>query len=150
MTSDQGPRRGYHAPRRAEAAQRTRRQIRSAAAELFLTRGYAATSMRAIAESAGVAEKTVYLHVSTKRALLQEVVETAITGGEADPTAYRDWFRGILAASRPAEKLTLLADGTADLHARTGLLFGVVRGAAAADPEVAELWASGSGVIAPR
>src|SRR3954454_8695963 len=85
--------REYRSPRRLAAARQTRARICAAARELFLANGYAATSMRAIAAAAGVAEKTVYLQFATKSAVLKEMVETAIVGDdEAIPAADRSWF----------------------------------------------------------
>ena len=52
--------RRYDATRRREGAARTRAAILGAARELFAERGYAATSMTAIADRAGVALDTVY------------------------------------------------------------------------------------------
>lgn len=137
-------RRSYHSPQRTAAALDTRRRIRAAAAELFLAKGYSATSIRAVAQEAGVAEKTIYLQFVTKGALLKEVVETAIVGDdEALPAAERPWFLDILTASDPSEKLRLLARATTALHERSGALFAMARGAAAVDPEVEGMWAGG-------
>lgn len=82
------PRRRYDSPRRTGGALQTRRRIRSAASELFLRDGYARASMRAIAASAGVAEKTVYLAFATKASILNEIIRVAIRGdaGPAGPT----------------------------------------------------------------
>ena len=138
------PRRGYSSPARTAAARRTRVRIRSAATELFLAGGYAATSMRSIARAAGVAEKTVYLQFETKSALLKEVVETAIVGDdEAVAAADRQWFHDVVAERDLSHKLALLADATTALHERSGAVFAVARGAAANDPDVAVLWAFG-------
>jgi tetracycline repressor-like protein len=80
-----------HSPRRQEAAAETRRRIRQAARQLFVANGYAATSIRAVAERAGVAEKTVYLAFPTKTDLLKEV---AIVGDDQPiPVAERDWWQ---------------------------------------------------------
>jgi AcrR family transcriptional regulator len=142
--SDTPPPRPYDAPKRQAAARETRRRIRSAATDLFLAQGYAATSMRAVALAAGVAEKTVYLQYASKTALLKEVVETAIVGDDDDvPVAARGWFTEALAEPDPGTKLQLIVDGTTALHERTGPMFSVARGAAAVDPDVAQLWAAG-------
>ena len=127
-TTSQGqPQRAYHSPRRLAAARETRARIRAAAARLFLADGYAATSIRAIATSAGVAEKTVYLQFATKTALLKEVVETAIVGDDHSvAAAERQWFRDIIEAPDPDQKIRLLVDATAALHERTGALFAMV------------------------
>ncbi|MFI5074060.1 MAG: TetR/AcrR family transcriptional regulator [Actinomycetales bacterium] len=133
--------RAYDAPKRQAAARETRRRIRSAATDLFLAQGYAATSMRAVALAAGVAEKTVYLQYAAKTALLKEVVETAIVGDDDEvPVAARGWFTDALGEPDPQAKLRLIVDGTTTLHERTGPMFSVARGAAAVDPDVAQLW----------
>jgi len=72
-------RRAYRAPARQAGALATRRRIRQAAHRLFLEHGYAATSMKAVARQARVAEKTVYLQFATNTALLKEVVEASGT-----------------------------------------------------------------------
>lgn len=138
------PRRRYHSPQRAAAARQTRARIRAAAQELFLADGYAATSMRAVALAAGVAEKTVYLQFTGKSALLKEVVETAIVGDdEKVAAASRDWFLRAAKESDLDRKLDQLVYSTAELHERSGPVFAVARGAAAVDPEVAQLWSAG-------
>jgi AcrR family transcriptional regulator len=141
---DGEPSRTYHAPRRLAAARETRDRIRRAATELFLADGYSPTAVRSIARAAGVSEKTVYLQFATKLALLKEVVETALVGDtEAVAAADRQWFRDIVDTTDPERKLTLLADATAALHERTGVVFAMARGAAEADPDAADLWAAG-------
>ncbi len=142
--ADQALRRPYRSPRRVASAEQTRKRIRTAAKRLFLADGYAATSVRAVAVAAGVAEKTVYLQFATKSALLRDVVETAIVGDvEQVPAAGRDWFLAIEAEDDLETKLSRLAESTAALHERSGALFAVARGAAAGDPEVAALWEMG-------
>ena len=137
-------RRPYRSPARDAAALMTRKRVTTGAAELFLSRGYAATSMRAIAQHAHVAEKTVYLQFETKSELLKVVVEQAIVGDDqAVPVAERGWFQHVLTEADPHEKLRLLAAGTAELHRRTGRYFAVARGAAEVDTDAAALWAMG-------
>jgi len=66
--------RPYHAPRRQEQAQRTYRAILDAAGELSVRRGYAPTTMNAVAEAAGVALDTVYAAVGPKPVLFRLLV----------------------------------------------------------------------------
>src|SRR5581483_9781674 len=61
--------------RRLTAEQR-RQQLFSVALELFARRGYRATTMDDIAESAGVTKPLVYQHFSSKRALYLELVNS--------------------------------------------------------------------------
>jgi AcrR family transcriptional regulator len=55
---------------RARQAQRTQEEILSAARHLFAERGYARTSVRDIAQAAGVSAQTVYDSIGTKQALV--------------------------------------------------------------------------------
>jgi AcrR family transcriptional regulator len=73
--------------RRLTAEQR-RQQLFAVALELFARRGYRATTMDDIAEAAGVTKPLVYQHLSSKRALYLELVDSiaqellvAIRGG---------------------------------------------------------------------
>ena len=58
--SSGAPTRTYRSNVRAAQGIWTRRRIRAAAEELFLTNGYVATSMDAIAKAAGVSRQTVF------------------------------------------------------------------------------------------
>ncbi len=53
-------------------------EIRDAALELFVERGFAATRMDDVAARAGVSKGTVYLYFETKEALLRSVVEDLV------------------------------------------------------------------------
>src|SRR3954454_13016685 len=55
---------------RARRAQLTREEILSAARRLFAERGYTRTSVRDIAEAAGVSAQTVYDSIGAKQALV--------------------------------------------------------------------------------
>ena len=54
--------------------ERTRQSILQAAYELFLEKGYAATSMRAIAERTGLALGGIYNHFENKEAIFSELI----------------------------------------------------------------------------
>src|SRR5689334_15071718 len=66
-----------------------RQTIRDAAEKLFLAQGYAATSIAAIAEEAGVAPETVYATFKNKRALLKELIDVRVAGDD-EPIAIND------------------------------------------------------------
>jgi AcrR family transcriptional regulator len=76
--------RTYHAPRRTAAAAETRRDILRAAKEEFEARGWAATTIRAIAMRAGVSPKTVEALFATKPALLEAALLGALGGDPAN------------------------------------------------------------------
>ena len=52
--------------------------ILTAARDLFLSAGYEATSMEAVAQAAGVSKRTLYTRHSTKEALMKAVVEDRV------------------------------------------------------------------------
>ncbi len=54
--------------------ERTRQAVLEAAYELFLEQGYAATSMRQIAERAGLALGGIYNHFPSKEAIFSEII----------------------------------------------------------------------------
>lgn len=58
----------------ASKGERTRAAIRDAAYHLFLTQGYSATSMRQIANQAGIALGGIYNHFASKDEIFQELI----------------------------------------------------------------------------
>ena len=133
--------RTYNSDSRREAALATRRSILEAALRMFLQKGYAATTMPAIAQSAGIAMDTVYAAVGKKPALFRLLVETAISGGDAAiPAEERDYVQAIRAEPDAAKKLQLYASALRSIQARLAPLFRVLQGAAPLDPELNALW----------
>lgn len=117
-----------------------RARMLGAARDLFTVHGYTATTMKAIADRAGMAVQTLYFTFATKRAILSELLDVEIAG-DAEPVATLDrpWVAEALAA--PAgEQLRLQVAAAARILARVAPLLEVVRSAAATDPEIAELW----------
>ncbi|SMF23444.1 TetR/AcrR family transcriptional regulator [Streptomyces sp. Amel2xC10] len=64
---------------RAESGLDPRDELLAAAAELFTTRGYAATTTRAVAERAGMRQASMYHYVSGKEELLARLLESTVT-----------------------------------------------------------------------
>jgi AcrR family transcriptional regulator len=64
---------------RPESGLSPRDELLAAAAELFTTRGYAATTTRAVAERAGMRQASMYHYVSGKEELLSELLESTVT-----------------------------------------------------------------------
>lgn len=135
------PKRRYRSVVREEAARRTRRAIVLAAGTLFEERGYGGTSLSEVAAAAGVARPTVTAAFGSKPALLREVVDEALAGDdEPVPVADRPWFRPVWEAQTPDELFTAYAQVSTVIGARAARLFEVVRRAADASPDVADLW----------
>lgn len=65
-------------PKRAGAT--ASEEILDAAAELFTTGGFTATSTRAIAEAVGIRQATMYHYFATKDEILAELLETTVSG----------------------------------------------------------------------
>lgn len=83
--------RSYRSPLREESARRTREQIRDAAADLFVERGYVSTTIRNVADAAGVAVRTVFsTFPGGKVELFHEALRAAIDGdAESDSVTER-------------------------------------------------------------
>jgi AcrR family transcriptional regulator len=65
-------------PRRAERAAARRTAILEAALDEFSARGFAGARLDDVAQRAGVAKGTIYLHFQDKEALFQELVRTML------------------------------------------------------------------------
>jgi AcrR family transcriptional regulator len=124
---------------RRERSRRTRRRIIEAAAELFVDRGYVATTIEDIAAGAGVAVQTVYYVFGTKTNLLAAVLDVSI-GGDVEPVSVleRDWVESLRAETDATAAVHCLVDATTAILARTAPIYEVV-GRAAADPDVTTL-----------
>jgi AcrR family transcriptional regulator len=125
---------------RAERARRTRRRIIDAAAALFLERGYAGATVRAIAEAAEFAVPTVELGFGTKAKLLKAAIDVAIAGDdEPVPVLDRAWADAARTATSPAELLAVAAEVIAAAQSRSaGLVLAVFEGGRT-DPDLAAL-----------
>ena len=97
-TAESGRRVGRpRADRRPASGLAPRDELLVAAAELFTSLGYAATSTRAVAERAGMRQASMYHYVSGKEELLAELLESTVTPSLA-------YARELLADDRvPAE-----------------------------------------------
>jgi AcrR family transcriptional regulator len=134
-------RRGYHAPLREAAASRTREAIVRAAKQLFEDRGWAATTVRSIADAAGVSPKTVEADFGTKAALLEAAVAYAIRGDfDPRPVAQREAITQVEQAPDAATMLRLHAAHLRRVHERSARIAFAVEQAAPADPIAADRW----------
>lgn len=137
-------RRAYDSPRRREGARATRRAILDAARDLFIKRGFVATTVDGIATQAGVSAESVYSTFGSKRSILSELVDVSIAGNdEPVPILERAWVKELREAPDARSRLRILASQGRSILERRAALDEVVRGAAAADPEIAALWEKG-------
>jgi AcrR family transcriptional regulator len=134
LPTDEGITRDLRAARKADTEQR----ILDAATELFVSDGYAATALTAVAREAGVGDRTVYVRFGTKAALLKRAVDVAIVGDTAPVDVQgREWFQRGLTAPTLDERVDAMASGGAGLMHRAGPLMAVAREAEATELVIA-------------
>jgi AcrR family transcriptional regulator len=124
---------------RQRQAAETRRQIARAARGLFVTSGYAATTIGAIAGQAGVAVPTVYKAFGTKAAIARELND--LIDEEASVGAFTV---RIAAETDPVELIRLTVALTCSLHERCGDIIAATRSGAAVDRTLAGVYAEGT------
>ena len=126
---------------RRERAKATRRRIAEAALARFSGHGYAATTMDAIAQDAGVAVQTVYFTFHTKAELLIAALTIAGGGpGAAEDVLARDWIAEVIDAPTGPRRLALIVEHGNEIYRRVGPLLPAVQSAASVDPDVALAW----------
>ncbi len=135
------PRRRYDSARRQEQARENRRAVLAAAQRIFLERGYAATTVGAIAAEAGLSVETVYKAFGSKPGLVKAVVDVAIVGDdEPVPMVQRERVRRIEAEPNARRKLAMYGEHLAESAPRRVPVELLVRAAAASDPGAAGVW----------
>jgi TetR/AcrR family transcriptional regulator, regulator of autoinduction and epiphytic fitness len=141
MTADgRVARRSYRSAVREGQARHTRRRSLEAAREAFVARGYAGTTVRAVAAGAGVSVPTVELLFGTKAALLKAAIDVAITGDDEQvPVLDRAWTGAARGAADAEGFLALLAGVLGPAQARSAGLVLAALEASATDPDLAAL-----------
>jgi AcrR family transcriptional regulator len=134
--------RPYDARRRRERAaderQLTRRRVADAARQLFLERGYVATTMTDVAREAGVALQSVYNVGQSKADLLHLVTDLAVAGDDQDVLLIeRPEIAAIAAEQDPERQVEMVAAGVATALERLAPVWICYREAAAVDPKAA-------------
>ena len=142
MSSSVKPRRRYDSSRRQEQARHNRSAVLRAAHQLFLEHGFAATTMPAIASTAGVSVQTVYKAFGNKPRLAKAVFDVAMAGDD-EPVAMLQ--RASLGRVRnehdPRKRLRLYGEFLAEVAPRHVPVQLVIRDAARSDPEAQTVWA---------
>lgn len=134
-SSPEQSQRAYRSALREQQALQTRRRIVEAAARLFATGGYQATTLAAIAREAGVSTETVKT-AAPKAELLIAAFEMTFTGTEAaESITDTPVAEGVLDLADEAFLDALLSQ-IAAANARGHALWTVLLGAAASDPVV--------------
>lgn len=125
---------------RAEQAQQTRQRIMGAAEALFLSGGYAPTTLQAVAAAAGVAVETVYSRFGNKANLLSAILEKGIVGAsEGRDILEQPEIGEIRACTDQVEQVRLLASFSRGILERTDTAHRILRSAAAVDNAASRL-----------
>ena len=123
--------------RRTRQAAATRARIIDAAGRLFAERGYAATTIDAVAAEADVAVETVYARFKNKRNLLGAFLDVSIVGdAEPVPMLDRPEMQAVRDATDQREKVRLFARVGRGVLERNAPVHAVLRTAAAVEPEL--------------
>jgi TetR/AcrR family transcriptional regulator, regulator of cefoperazone and chloramphenicol sensitivity len=132
-------RRRYDSLRRATQARETRAEIARAARRLFVSRGWAATTVRDVAREAGVSVPTVYAAYGNKAGLTRALADAA----DLSAGASRMLEELEASAAAPGRQLAAMAAYDRRLFERAGDVIALVREAARTEPELATAYHDG-------
>jgi AcrR family transcriptional regulator len=133
--------RPYASAVRKEQAALTRRRILDAAGELFVANGYGPTTIRQIAEAAGVAPDTVYATFGTKTSVLLGVIDLRLAPQGAVNINDQPEVQAVREETDQRQQIRLYARFIAEVSQRVRPVVEVLRTAYAVDPEMADVYA---------
>ncbi|MCT9113264.1 TetR/AcrR family transcriptional regulator [Streptomyces mirabilis] len=135
--ADGTPRRSYNSEGRREAARRNRAAVLAACRELVFREGYHATTVRAVAEQAGVSAETVYKSFGGKPGMVKALWDITLAGDdEPVPMGDRPQVQEILGTRELGAKFRLYAAYVRGIHERVAALFALLT---QAGPDVGEV-----------
>lgn len=126
--------RKYSSPTRERQASQTRTNILDATQRLLMDRGYAKTTIEAIAQEAGVAKQTVYAVFQSKRGIVAGLLDRAMLTERLYELCDRS-----LETANVHEALRLTAQLVLQVHESRSPVFDLLRGAGVPDPELARI-----------
>ncbi len=135
MSEPVNTKRPYKSRRREQQALKTREAILAAARSLFAERGYAATTIEAIAERADVAVPTIYFVFRSKRGILSTLLDVLLK-----QAALGETYRELMAETDPRRQLRLSVHITRRVMEEAGDLIDALRSAGSSDAEFRETW----------
>lgn len=137
---DEPVKRPYRSVARAAAAAETRERIRQAAAELFAEQGYVSTTLKQIAQRAGVGERTLYDQYGNKRELLRYTINV-LTVGDEQRILPRDRppVRQARETEDPRQALAIHLEYSVGVMERAGDLIMVAYQVAGSEPELGDV-----------
>lgn len=129
------------AARKEQARTRlARAAVVEAARDLFLERGYGATTVETISERADVPAATVYRLFGSKHGILRSLLDVSIVGDhDAVPMAERPKVQALAADPDPRAQLDGFVAVVADVNDRVAPIYRILVSAAGTDPEAAAI-----------
>lgn len=118
-----------------------RHRIIEAARHVFVNPGYAAATIKQLAEAADVSVQSVYFVFGNKPSVLAALLDVAVAGDEAKVnTLDRPWVAAALGAPHPLGQLRIQVHHSRLILERTADILLALRAAASADQDAALLW----------
>ena len=99
----------------------TRKKILEAAAELFKTKGFGATSINNLLEATGLKKGSLYFHFPSKDAIALAILEQARTG-------FFVFLDAALSGTTPGAQLDNFLNKVLKIHKKTGFIGGCIFG----------------------
>lgn len=132
--------RTYSSPARQQQAAETRSRIIECAARLFQTAGYGRTTIRQIAQEAGVAVDTVYAIFGSKIRVLTAIIDARLAPAGQPNLMERPEALAVRDEPDQRRKLELFAQDMNTVLGRVGPVYEILRTAAGVDPEAADVY----------
>ena len=133
--------RSYNSALRREQAAQTRARVLDAAGELFAAHGYGPTTIRRIAEKAGVAVDTVYAIFGSKARVLTALIDARLAPAGEDNVTERPEALSVRDEPDQRRQLRLFARDIAAVSDRVRPVFEILRTASAVEPDIAPVQA---------
>jgi AcrR family transcriptional regulator len=140
MVEVKGNRR-YTSPVRDEQAARTRTRILDAAADLFLERGYARTTVKNIADGAGVARDTVHAVFGGKAQVLTALIDQRLVpDGSVANVTETPGAQAMRDEVDQRKQIELFAAFITRISTQLRPVFEILRTASAVEPDMAKVF----------
>jgi len=138
MTGSVNSPRRYDASRRRDRASKARAQVIETAARLFLSDGFAATTVTAIASASRVSEETIYKSFGSKAGLARAIWMRALEGEGAIPAEHRS---DMMQATEhdPGNVIRRWGEFIVEVAPRVAPVLLLIKSAALSDPQIAQL-----------
>ncbi|MGO8871859.1 MAG: TetR/AcrR family transcriptional regulator [Acidimicrobiales bacterium] len=132
--------RAYSSPVRQEQAALTRARILDAAGDLFVSQGYARTTIRRIAEAANVSQDTVYAVFGTKARVLTALIDQRLAPAPGvDNVLDRPEATAVRDETDQRRQVHFFARDIAAISTRVRPVYEILRTASAVEPEMANV-----------